>query len=362
VNQATEIADRVGHIMNSGDGYYGGVFVSSLYSLAFISDDVGYIVEQALKTIPEGTKFHDCIADVIALHEKYPGDWKSAWFALEREWNRDVGCPKGTFLSFNIDAKINSAYVALALLYGKGDFTRSVDIAARCGQDSDCNPATVGGVLGVMNGYSGIPSFWLDPLKEIEPLNFENTDMSLEKAYGISFRHAQQMIRKAGGTVETDRIVIPVSDPVPVSFEQNFEKTYPVFRDRFDKSFNGELVYEFTGNGYIFYGNLVKCAKIDKDYIDRISKRVGSESMALAEPDDPYVAELEVYIDGKLDEVVLMPMKSTSRRLEPDWKYQLPEGRHTVRLKWINPDPDYEIRINDIVIYSENSPVSNLPE
>ncbi|MBS4061952.1 MAG: ADP-ribosylglycohydrolase family protein, partial [Bacteroidetes bacterium] len=51
VNQATEIADRVGHVMNSGDGWYGGVFVSALYSLAFTSNDINYIVEQAIKTI-----------------------------------------------------------------------------------------------------------------------------------------------------------------------------------------------------------------------------------------------------------------------------------------------------------------------
>jgi len=70
---------------------------------------------------------------------------------------------------------------------------------------------------------------------------------------------------------------------------------------------------------------------------------------------------LEVYIDGILDETVKMPMKNTSRRLEPAWKYQLNEGSHTVRLKWINPDPEYEIRINDIVIYSENKPQTNLP-
>jgi hypothetical protein len=37
VNAATEIADRVGHVMNSGDGWYGGVFVSAMYSLAFVS-------------------------------------------------------------------------------------------------------------------------------------------------------------------------------------------------------------------------------------------------------------------------------------------------------------------------------------
>jgi hypothetical protein len=362
VNSATEIADRVGHIMNSGDGWYGGVFISSLYSLAFVSDDVDYIVEQSLRTIPQGTEFHDCIADVIRWHKQYPEDWKATWFELLKKWNNDVGCPKGVFLSFNIDAKINSAYVAIGLLYGNGDFTKSIDIAARCGQDADCNPSTVGGVLGVMVGYSHIPDFWLNPLREIETLNFAGTAMSLNKAYELSFKHALGMIQLAGGSVNENEVTIPLSESVPVAFEQNFEKTYPVYRDRFDRSFTDELSYDFVGNGYVFYGNLVKSSKIDKDYIDRISKRVGSEVFGLAEPDDPYIAELELYIDGKLNEKIKMPMKNTSRRLEPSWKYQLPEGNHNVRLKWTNPDSDYEIRINDIVIYSEKPQVRNLPK
>jgi hypothetical protein len=348
--------------MNSGDGYYGGVFVSALYSLAFVSNDANEIVEQAIKTIPEGTKFHSCIADVIRLHKQYPEDWQATWFEIQKKWNNDVGCPKGCFLSFNIDAKINSAYVTIGLLYGEGDFTKSINIATRCGQDADCNPATVGGVLGVMLGYSKIPAFWLKPLQEIEPLNFEGTPMSLNRAYDLSFKHAMEMIKLAGGKTDGDKIVIPYAEPVAVAFEQNFETTFPTFRDRFDKSFTDELSYDFVGNGYIFYGNLVKNSKIDKNYIDRVSKRVGSEVFGLAEPDDPYVAELEVYIDGKLDEKVKMPMKNTSRRLEPAWKYQLTEGNHNVRLKWINPKPEYEIRINDIMIYSEKQPESNLPK
>jgi hypothetical protein len=362
VNTASEIADRVGHIMNSGDGWYGGVFVSALYSLAFIYNDPEQIVSKAITTIPQGTGFHACITDVIGWYKQYPDDWMAAWFELEKKWNRDVGCPKGTFLSFNIDAKINSAYVAIGLLYGQGNFSRSIDIAARCGQDSDCNPATVGGVLGVMLGYSKIPAFWLEPLQEIESLTFEGTEMSLAKAYELSFSHALELIVKAGGKVERDTAVIPFSEPIPVAFEQNFEKTYPVFRDRFDRSFTDELIYEFEGNGFIFYGNLVKCSKVDKSYVDRISRRVGSEVFGLAELDDPYIAELELYIDDQLDQLIRMPMKNTSRRLEPAWKYQLPEGKHTVRMKWLNPGPDYEIRINDIVVYSENPPASNLPK
>jgi len=362
VNSATEIADRVGHIMNSGDGWYGGVFVSALYSLAFTSSNTSFIVEQSLKTIPAGTKFHDCIADVVKWHKQYPDDWKATWFELQKKWNKDVGCPKGCFLSFNIDAKINSAYVAIGLLYGNGDFTRSIDIATRCGQDADCNPATVGGVLGVMTGYSNIPEFWLKPLQEIETLKFEGSPISLSTAYDLSMKHALGVIQLAGGKTEGDRLEIPLAEPVPVAFEQNFENTYPVSRDKIDLSFTDEFAFDFTGNGYILYGNMVKRSKIDKDYIDRISKRLGSEVFGLAELNDPYVAEVEIYIDGVLDEKVLLPMKNTSRRLEPAWKYQLSEGKHDVRLKWLNHSDDYEIRINDLIVYSENQPVSNLPK
>ncbi len=361
VNSATEIADRVGHIMNSGDGWYGGVFVSALYSLAFVSDNTTYLVEQSLKTIPSGTKFHDCIADVVKWHKQYPDDWKATWFELQKKWNKDVGCPKGCFLSFNIDAKINSAYVAIGLLYGEGDFTKSIDIATRCGQDADCNPATVGGVLGVMTGYSNIPDFWLKPLQEIEYLKFEGSPISLSTAYELSMKHALGMIQLAGGNTEGDVLEIPLAEAVPVAFEQNFEKTFPVSRDKIDISFTDEYSFEFSGNGYILYGNMVKRSKVDRDYVDRISKRLGSEVFGLAELHDPYVAEVEIYIDGQLDEKVLLPMKNTSRRLEPAWKYQLPEGKHSVKLKWINHHDDYEIRINDLIVYSEIQPASNLP-
>ena len=361
VNTATEIADRVGHIMNSGDGWYGGVYVSALYSLAFTHATPQDIVTNALKSIPEGTQFHSCINDVVNWHRQYPNDWKATWFELEKKWNKDVGCPKGVYLSFNIDAKINSAYVTIGLLYGQGDFTQSVDIATRCGQDADCNPATVGGVLGVMLGYDAIPPFWLKPLQEIEALNFETTDMSLQKAYTMSYNHAMQNIVKAGGKTEGETIEIPYQAPMAVKFEQNFENCYPIARTKIDKSFTDELNFDFNGNGFVLYGNIIKSSKIDADYIDRISKRLGSEVFGLSELEDMYVAEVEMYIDGNLDEKLHLPMKNTARRTEPAWKYLLSEGSHNVSLKWTNPHPDYEIRVNDLIVYSEKPAVSPLP-
>jgi len=78
VNTASVICDKVGHIMNYGDGWYGGVYVAAMYALSFVSDDLEYIVTEALKSIPEKSQFYQCINDVIGWWKQYPEDWKRA--------------------------------------------------------------------------------------------------------------------------------------------------------------------------------------------------------------------------------------------------------------------------------------------
>src|ERR1700741_2727575 len=56
-NAASAISDKIGHIMNYGDGWYGGVFVGAMYSLSFISSDLNYIIDNALNTVPAKSKF-----------------------------------------------------------------------------------------------------------------------------------------------------------------------------------------------------------------------------------------------------------------------------------------------------------------
>ncbi|MGM9785293.1 MAG: ADP-ribosylglycohydrolase family protein [Candidatus Cryptobacteroides sp.] len=360
IPQALEIAETVGHIMNSGDGFYGGAFVAGLYSAAFIYDSPSEILDAALLGIPEQSTFYQCVDDVRKLHSEYPSDWKQCWFEIQKKWGADTGCPKGVFLSFDIDAKLNSAYVAIGLLYGGGDFARSMEIATRCGQDSDCNPATVGGVLGVMYGKKSIPDFWKQPLEEIWNLDFEGTDISLAKGCDMSYRHALELIAANGGKVDGTNLAIPQYPVHKLPLEQNFTGTYPVFRDQKDAWMEKEYEFDFSGNGFCIWGNLVCLRGISRDYADRVSKKhVGSEVFAMAEQQDDYVAEIEVWIDGELDQVSILPMKGTSRKLEPAWKYQMQEGRHHVRMVWRNPRPDtYLLRINAIQYYSEN-PVTN---
>ncbi len=99
-NTASEISDKIGHIMNYGDGWYGGVFVGAMYTLAFTSDNMEEIITGALKTIPVQSEFYECIRDVMDWHKKYPDDWKQTWLEIQKKWANDIGCPDGVFCTF----------------------------------------------------------------------------------------------------------------------------------------------------------------------------------------------------------------------------------------------------------------------
>ena len=219
VNPAAEIGNRIGHIMNYGDGVYGGIYVAAMYALAFINEDMEYVVAEALKTIPAQSEFYQCINDVIGWYRQNPDDWKFAWFEAQKKWTYDKGCPDGVFRPFNIDAKINAAYIVIGLLYGKGDFGATVDISTRCGYDSDCNPANSAGILGAMIGYNKIPDYWKQGIDKVENMNFQYTDMSLNRVYEIGYNHAKEMILRNGGSEESDGFLIQYQNPKTVDME-----------------------------------------------------------------------------------------------------------------------------------------------
>lgn len=333
-NTASAISDRIGHIMNYGDGWYGGVYVGAMYALAFRSNDVQYVVKEALRTIPAQSTFYQCIADVIRWHEQYPNDWKRNWFEIQRKWADEVGCPDGVFSAFNIDAKLNAAYIVLGLLYGRGDFSKTLDISTRAGQDSDCNPASAGGILGTMIGYSKIPDYWKMGLKEAEDIDFKYTTMSLNDVYSMGTKHVLLNIEQQGGKVNTNSVTIALQTPKPVVLEQSFEGHFPIEKRRLERLVKDEYSFDFEGIGFVLRG----------------------EAKPAAGPyESEYVAKVEVYIDGKLSETAQLPASFTRRRYDLCWKYQLPKAKHQVRLKWLNPDPAYTLRAIDVLVY-DNKP------
>ncbi len=336
VNSAADVGNRIGHIMNYGDGVYGGIYVASMYALAFIYDDMEFVVEEALKTIPPESEFYQCINDVIHWYRQYPGDWKSTWFEAQKKWTFDKGCPDGVFVPFNIDAKINAAYIVIGLLYGDGDFGATVDISTRCGYDSDCNPANAAGILGTMIGYSQIPDYWKQGIDKVEKINFQYTDMSLNKVYDIGFQHASEMIKRNGGNEEDNDMVIKYQEPETVPLEVAFEGLYPVERKRVWGAITNqdpERSFDFEGCGFVLGGRAAKDGNIPEKTL-----------------------EVDVLADGQLLETVKMPTNGLIRRLEIAWSYDLPEGSHTITLKARNIPEGYRIEPGEVITYSKNNP------
>lgn len=333
VNTASEFCDRIGHIMNYGDGWYGGVFISALYTLSYTSDDLQFVIEEALKTIPKESMFYKTIADVIKWHKQYPTNWKETWFEVEKNHSSEKGCPEGVFNSLNIDARLNAAYVVIGLLYGEKDFYKTMDISTRCGQDSDCNPATAAGILGVMLGYEKIPSFWKPAIEEVEGLKFPYMDITLNEVYDLTYKHALQLIEQNGGQVEQDSVTIKTQQPQAVRLEQSFEGMFPTeeryLRQHYtDKDIN----IDFDGTGIVVLGNVNSICSVSKS---------------------DYIALLDVYIDGEKVEQVNMPFDYIIRKYDIYHKYLLKQGKHHVEIKWVNKNPDFSMYMKSIVIYSD---------
>jgi hypothetical protein len=62
-----------------------------------------------------------------------------------------------------------------------------------------------------------------------------------------------------------------------------------------------------------------------------------------------------MYLDGQLAEKVRLPANHIFRRNEIFWKYPLPEGNHTVKVKLLNPHPDFRLELWDMIVYQSTN-------
>ncbi|MBM3667554.1 MAG: PKD domain-containing protein [Actinobacteria bacterium] len=198
---AVDIAWRAGHVMNHGDGVYGGVMVAAMTARAFRARGVREIVRAGRLAVPAGSSYRAMIEDVIRWHRKHPRSWIKVWKLVERRWNahrpeakRD---PRHVRHEFNIDAKLNGAYILLGLLYGRGEYERTVRIALRAGQDTDCNPANAGSIIGAWRGHDGLPARFTRGLRQGD--NLPETDYTLRRAIRATLDAARGVTLARGG-------------------------------------------------------------------------------------------------------------------------------------------------------------------
>ena len=155
---AAEMAWRDASISHTKNGIYGEMFVAAMLAVAAETNNIKDIILGGLAEIPNTSRLYAEIKFILdefengaskeecfkAIHEKYDEHSSHGW----------------------CHTISNAMIVTAALLYGNGDYGKSICMSVEAGFDTDCNGATVGSILGMANGIESIPEYWVKPIND----------------------------------------------------------------------------------------------------------------------------------------------------------------------------------------------------
>ena len=148
-HRAARYAQKMLSVTCAGNGVFGGMFVAACVSAAFDDKDIYRVIQKGLSVIPQDCAFAAMVRDMIAFHSDNPGDFRAALAYALGKYTPDLYLGPVHIIP-------NSAIVVLSLLYGGGEFSKTVNICAMCGEDTDSNAGNVGSIAGVLAGLDGI--------------------------------------------------------------------------------------------------------------------------------------------------------------------------------------------------------------
>lgn len=142
-------------LSHTANGIYGAMFIASMNAAAFGLKDVESVIRAGMDHIPGDSRLHEALTWVLRVREEEP-DWEKAGERLLDKFS-------GMHWVHTIN---NAAIVALALLYGDRDLEKTITIAVMLGLDTDCNGASAGSIIGILNGAKALPDKWTRPLHD----------------------------------------------------------------------------------------------------------------------------------------------------------------------------------------------------
>ncbi len=171
--KAAEMAFNDSAISHIKNGIYGEMFVSAMLACAAVTDNIIDIIEGGLAQIPATSRLYKSVKNII---NKYDSGISSeeCFDYIHEEYDEHTGYGWCHTIS-------NAMIVVASLLYGEGDFGKSICLAVQTGFDTDCNGATVGSVMGMRNGANSIDEVWTNPLNDkinTSILGFESVKIS----------------------------------------------------------------------------------------------------------------------------------------------------------------------------------------
>ncbi|MCL2821414.1 MAG: ADP-ribosylglycohydrolase family protein, partial [Oscillospiraceae bacterium] len=159
---AAEYAFRDASVSHVKNGIYGAMFVAAMIAAAGVLDKSGFDAADLIKTgmsyIPAKSRLYEALELFLEFYAKHPS-WEDAQDYIHQNYNEYD--PHDWCHTIP-----NALVVCLGLLYGDGDFSKSISLAVTPMFDTDCNGATVGSILGIICGASAIPDYWKNPIND----------------------------------------------------------------------------------------------------------------------------------------------------------------------------------------------------
>jgi len=156
--RAAEFAWRDACVSHVKNGIYGAMWVAAMIAAAFVTTDIKAIIQAGLSQIPARSRLYASITEVLKWHENGL-TYEQAVESLHQRWDENIPHHWCHTIS-------NAMVVAIGLLWGEGDYAKSICRAVQACFDTDCNGATVGSILGVMHGAHALPPRWTAPVRD----------------------------------------------------------------------------------------------------------------------------------------------------------------------------------------------------
>lgn len=157
---AASLAEKAASVTHGGNGIFGGIYVACCISMAFAEKDIRVILEKALSYIPDDCEYARVVRAVMEFHRQNPDNWRDCFQYLYSHFGYDK-------YPGNCHIIPNAGVMILSMLYGNGDFSRTINICNMCGWDTDCNVGNVGCIMGVLCGLEGIDyEKWRAPIND----------------------------------------------------------------------------------------------------------------------------------------------------------------------------------------------------
>ncbi len=157
--KAARMATAAASVSHDGNGLYGAAYLAACIAAAYTAGSIDEILDTGMHYIPADSTYAAVVRAVRAFHKEHPDDWRACMQYLIDDWGYD----KYTGVCHIIP---NAGVCILSMLYGAGDFNRTIEIASMCGWDTDCNAGNVGTILGVYCGLEGIAERYRKPMRD----------------------------------------------------------------------------------------------------------------------------------------------------------------------------------------------------